>query len=326
MTLRNLTIRLLLAASTIAVFSSVGAPPALAAAPLHHAQVPGFYRTMVGDFEVTALFDGGVAVDSSILLADPALVKDLLAKSHIDDPKNVWGSASAFLVNTGSKLILIDTGTGGHWGGPGLGHLASNLKAAGYRPDQVDLVLVTHLHADHVGGIYDAQGQPAFPNARIRMNKADSDFWLSKDVAAKAPKEAQIFFQVARDSAAPYLAKGQWAPFEGLAELVPGIRPYPIPGHTPGHTGYLISSRGDSLLIWGDTAHFESVQMAHPEIGVGWDIDSPTAIKARQELFAKLAADGTLIAAAHMPFPSLGRLRTDGSGYAWAPVPFMNLN
>ena len=207
-----------------------------------------------------------------------------------------------------------------------MGRLVANLRASGYSPDQVDVVLITHLHADHVGGIYGADGSRVFRNAEIRMAKADSDFWLSTDIASKAPPEAQVFFKIARDAAAPYVAAGKWRPFEGTDPIVPGVRPYPIVGHTPGHMGYEVTSKGQSLLVWGDVVHIMAVQLARPSVGIEFDIDGPTAIKAREALFAKLSASKTLVAGAHMPFPSLGYLRREGSGYAWVPVVFKDLS
>jgi glyoxylase-like metal-dependent hydrolase (beta-lactamase superfamily II) len=174
--------------------------PAIAAAPAQHTQAPGYYRTTVGDYEVTALYDGRVRIDLALLHGDPAMIQNLLQASIPDDPKSAWTSVAGFLVNTGGKLVLIDTGTGGNWGGPTTGELVRSLEAAGYKPEQVDLVLLTHLHADHAGGIYDAKGKRVFANAQIRMRQADSDFWLSKDIAAKAPQEARTFFQVAREA------------------------------------------------------------------------------------------------------------------------------
>lgn len=260
MTVSNITSRTMLALSLAFAGAFVSVAPAQAEAPMQHQQVPGFYRTMIGDDEVTALLDGSGSIDSSLLHGDPALIQSLLARSFQDDPKNVSATVQGFLVNTGSKLVLIDTGAGGHWGGPTLGKLVRNLKASGYKPEQVDLVLLTHLHADHVGGIYQ-NGKRIFPNATVMMKKADADFWLSKEITAKAPEEAKIFFTVAQDAAAPYIAAGKWKPYEGTDEIVPGIAPYAIPGHTPGHTGYMISSKGQSLLVWGDVAHVGAVQM-----------------------------------------------------------------
>ncbi|ACZ76301.1 MULTISPECIES: MBL fold metallo-hydrolase [Dickeya] len=318
--------RTLLAVSLAFAGTLVAVAPAQAAAPMQHKQVAGFYRTMIGDYEVTALYDGGGSIDSSLLHGDPALIQSLLARSFQNDPKKVSATVQGYLVNTGSRLVLIDTGSGGHWGGPTLGKLVQNLKASGYQPEQVDLVLLTHLHADHTGGIY-KDGKRVFPNATVMMKKADADFWLSKDIMAKAPEDAKVFFTVAQDAAAPYIAAGKWKPYEGMDEIVPGIAPYAIPGHTPGHTGYMISSKGQSLLVWGDVAHVGAVQMPHPEVSIAFDSDSASAVKTREALLVKLAADKTMIAAAHMPFPGLGRLRQadTGVGYDWVPATFLDV-
>lgn len=322
----NITSSAMLALSLTFAGAFVAVAPAQADAPMQRQQVPGFYRTMIGDYEVTALHDGSGSIDSSLLHGDPALIQSLLARSFQDDPKNVSATVQAYLVNTGAKLVLIDTGAGGHWGGPTLGKLVQNLKASGYKPEQVDLVLLTHLHADHVGGIYQ-NGKRVFPNATVMMKKADADFWLSKEIMAKAPEEAKIFFTVAQDAAAPYIAAGKWRPYEGMDEIVPGIAPYAIPGHTPGHAGYMISSKGQSLLVWGDVAHVGAVQMPHPEVSIVFDSDSTSAVKTREALLVKLAQDKTMIAAAHMPFPGLGRIRNadSGVGYDWIPATFTNL-
>jgi len=327
-TMKSYTITSRTVLAVLFAFAStfVAVAQAQAAAPMQHKQIPGFYRTMIGDYEVTALHDGGAGIDSNALHGDPALIQSLLARSFQNDPKNVSATVQAFLVNTGSKLVLIDTGAGGHWGGPTLGKLVQNLKASGYKPEQVDLVLLTHLHADHAGGIY-KNGKRVFPSATVMMKKADADFWLSKEIMAKAPEEAKIFFTVAQDGAAPYIAAGKWKPYEGMDEIVAGIAPYAIPGHTPGHTGYMISSKGQSLLVWGDVAHVAAVQLPHPEIGIAFDSDGAAAIKTREDLLVKLAADKTMIAAAHMPFPGLGRIRKadTGAGYDWVPATFLDL-
>ncbi|KDR86569.1 MULTISPECIES: MBL fold metallo-hydrolase [Agrobacterium] len=322
----TITSRTMLAVSLAFGTASVALGPVQAAAPMEQKQVAGFYRTMIGDYEVTALYDGGGTIDANLLKGDPALIESLLARSFQDDPRNVSATVQGYLVNTGSKLVLIDTGAGGHWGPPTLGKLVQNLKASGYKPEQVDLVLLTHLHGDHAGGIYQ-DGKRVFPNATVMMKKADADFWLSKEIMAKAPEDAKIFFQIAQDGAAPYMAAGKWKPFESMDEIVPGIAPYAIPGHTPGHTGYMISSKGQSLLVWGDVAHVGAVQMPHPEVSIAFDSDSESAVKTREALLVKLAADKTMIAAAHMPYPGLGRIRKadSGVGYDWVPATFQDL-
>ncbi|NSZ66548.1 MBL fold metallo-hydrolase (plasmid) [Agrobacterium tumefaciens] len=326
MKLSTITYRTMLAVSLACGSASVALAPVQAAAPMEHKQVAGFYRTIIGDYEVTALYDGGGTIDANLLNGDPALIETLLARSFQDDPRHVSSTVQGYLVNTGSKLVLIDTGAGGHWGPPTLGKLVQNLKASGYKPEQVDLVLLTHLHGDHAGGIYQ-DGKRIFPNATVMMKKADADFWLSKEIMAKAPEDAKIFFQIAQDGAAPYMAAGKWKPFESMDEIIPGIAPYAIPGHTPGHTGYMISSEGQSLLVWGDVAHVGAVQMPHPEVSIVFDSDSESAVKTREALLVKLATDKTMIAAAHMPYPGLGRIRKDdsGVGYDWVPATFQDL-
>ena len=292
-----------------------------AAAPFHDTQVPGFHRTKVGAFEVTALLDGTTTFEAQWLKAEPATLQPLAAK-HLQPADKLAGTVAAFLVNTGKQLILVDTGTGGFWGGKGMGHLTQSLRASGYRPEQVDIVLLTHLHADHVAGLRNADGKRKFPNATVSMLQADSDFWLSKEIADKAPPEAKEFFDLAQASAKPYQAAGKWKPIAPGAQIVPGVRSRPIIGHTPGHTGYEFTSNGQSLLIIGDTVHVAQIQLERPDIGVVFDLDGPVSDKSRAELFDEAARTGQLIGGQHLPFPSLGRLRKEGTGYVWVPLPF----
>src|SRR5271170_878808 len=174
------------AAGLLAVLASFVAIPnaALAAAPQHHDQVPGFYRLKVGDLEVTALLDGSAVA---------GLLKALQTDPHMMD-----GTDTGYLVNTGKQLILIDAGSGTWFGGGAFGHLAANLRSAGFTPEEVDIVLITHLHADHIGGLTTQDGQIVFPNAEVYVAKQDNDSWLSPEIAAKAPKDVQPFFQAAQ--------------------------------------------------------------------------------------------------------------------------------
>ncbi len=316
------TSRLFTAAVFVALTSSVAGPkPALAAAPEHHDQVPGFYRMKVGDLEVTALFDGLGVFDPHWLKAEKATI-DGVAKALHEDPHMLDGSETGFLVNTGKQLILVDAGAGTWFGGGALGRLAGNLRSAGYAPEAVDLVLATHLHSDHIGGLTTQDGQRVFPNAEVYVSKLDSDFWLSPEIAAKAPKDAQPFFQSAQAIAAPYIKAGKWHTFSGSEAIVDGVRVVPLPGHTPGHTGYEFSSKGQKILFWGDIIHAQRVQLQHPEVTVVFDVDSTAAAATRKQLLPKLARENVVIAGPHMLFPSLGRLRKEGSGYTWAPVAF----
>jgi glyoxylase-like metal-dependent hydrolase (beta-lactamase superfamily II) len=294
---------------------------ALAEAPQLKTQVPGYYRLMVGKAEVTALFDGAIQLDSSLLKnATPKEIQSLLARMFANYPKMQTG-VNAFLINTGSKLVLVDTGAAKLFG-PTLGQVVENIKASGYSPEQVDVVLITHLHADHFGGLIGADGKPVFPKAEVRVSKTDADYWLSTDVAAKAPADKQGFFKLARDASAPLIAAGKWKPFVEGDELVPGFKAVPTPGHTPGHTAYLLESDGQQLLLWGDLVHSTAVQFAKPDVTIEFDTDQKKAAESRRKVFKQTAADKTLVAGAHLPFPGLGHVRAEGKGYAWVPVEF----
>jgi glyoxylase-like metal-dependent hydrolase (beta-lactamase superfamily II) len=312
------------AAALLTALASFVAVPnaALAAAPEHHDQVPGFYRMKVGDLEVTALFDGSAAFDPHWLNGKKVTMDGVVKALH-EDPHMLGVVDSGFLVNTGKQLILVDAGAGTWWGGEALGRLAGSLRSAGYTPEEVDLVLVTHLHSDHVGGLTTQDGKRLFPNAEVYVAKAESDFWLSPEIAAKAPKDAQPFFQSAQAIAAPYIKAGKWHTFSGSEPIVDGMQLVPLAGHTPGHTGYEFSSKGQRILFWGDIIHAQRVQLRHPEVTAIFDIDPTAAAATRHQLLPRLAREDVLIATPHMSFfPPLGRLRKEGSGYSWVPVVF----
>src|SRR5712692_388880 len=317
---RNLTrfAAVLLAALTSLV---AGQNAALDAAPQHRDQAPGFYRLKVGDLEVTALYDGTGVFDPNWLNGTKATMDGVVKGLH-EDPHMLDVVDTGFLVNTGRQLILVDAGAGGWWGGGALGRLAGSLHSAGYTPEEVDIVLVTHLHSDHVGGLTTQDGKRFFPNADVYVAKTESDFWLSPEIAAKAPKDAQPFFQSAQAIAAPYIKAGKWHTFSGSETIVDGMQLVPLAGHTPGHTGYEFSSKGQKILFWGDTIHAQRVQLQHPEVTVVFDIDPTAAAATRNQLLPRLAREGVVIAGPHMAFPGLGRLHKDGRGYSWVPVAF----
>jgi len=312
------------AAVLLAALAGLVAVPnaALAAPHQHHDQVPGFYRVKVGDLEVTALYDGTGVFDPHWLSGTKATM-DGVVKALQEDPHMLDVVDMGFLVHMGKQLILVDAGAGTWWGGGALGRLAGSLRSAGYTPEEVDLVLVTHLHSDHVGGLTTQDGNRVFPNAEVYVAKAESDFWLSPEIAAKAPKDAQPFFQSAQAIAAPYIKAGKWHTFSGSEPIVDGIQIVPLPGHTPGHTGYEFTSKGQKILFWGDIVHAQRVQLQHPEVTAIFDIDQTAATATRNQLLSKLAREDVLIAAPHTSlFPALGRLRKDGSGFSWVPVVF----
>lgn len=297
------------------------APLAQAEAPKIQTQVPGYYRIQLGQFEITALYDGTVELETKLLKnASGSELQRLLARMFVGGPK-VQNAVNAYLINTGPHLVLVDTGAAKLFG-PSLGNVLQNIKASGYDPAQVDTVIITHLHPDHIGGLKDAGGQPLFPNASIFVSQADSDFFLSEK-SANAPTEMQPFFKMARDSAAPYLSKGQWKTFTEAGVVVPGIRAVKANGHTPGHTAYAVESEGQKLMIWGDLIHFYAVQFARPSVSVEFDIDQKQAVATRRSIMKAAAAGKSLVAGMHLPFPGIGHIRADGKGsYSWVPIEF----
>ncbi|SOZ40336.1 MBL fold metallo-hydrolase (plasmid) [Cupriavidus neocaledonicus] len=291
---------------------------AIAAAPLVQKQGPGIYRVMVGNFEVTALLDGTHAfpIDTVVQGMPATAIADTLDQDFLKPP--VQGSINAYLVNTGSKLVLIDAGAGALYG-PCCGRLVDNIRAAGYQPEQVDQVLLTHLHMDHIGGIA-ANGKMLFPNATVRASKAEADYWLDAANKPGAPQLLVRFFDDASAAAAPYLAAHRFQPFEGDGELVPGITAMQTPGHTPGHVSYVIRSQGQTLVVWGDIVHVAALQLRHPETTVRYDSHAGSATRSRRKIFDEVVRERALVAAAHISFPGLGHLRKHGSRYEWVPV------
>ena len=294
------------------------ATPVSAAAPMAKGQAPGYYRTMVGDFEVTALSDGtlDLEVEKILTRTTPAQTKRALQRAFLKDP--VETSVNAYLVNTGAKLVLIDAGSGKLFG-PTLGGLVASLKAAGYQPEQVDEIYITHMHPDHVGGLT-AEGKIVFPNAVVRVDKHDADFWLSQKTLDAAPKDDKGFIEGAMASLKPYVDAGKLKTFEGNTELVPGVRAIATYGHTPGHAIYAIESKGQKLVLWGDLMHVAAVQFPNPAVTIQFDTDSKAAAAQRKKAFAEAAKGGYWVGAAHLPFPGLGHLRAEGAGYVFVPA------
>ena len=309
---------MLTAALAIAGLTATVSPTsASAAAPMVKTQAPGFYRVMLGDFEVTAINDGTVNLDVAKLLAESGTQTDAaLKKSFEASPLETYDNA--FLINTGSKLVLIDTGAGTLFG-PTLGKLLINLRAAGYQPEQIDDIFLTHMHPDHVGGLI-SNDALAFPNATIHADKRDSDFWLSQANLDKAPADSKGFFQGAMASVNPYVAAGKYKPFETDGEIIPGVRAVASYGHTVGHTSYLIESKRQQLMVVGDLIHVGAVQFDNPAVTIAFDSDETSAAASRKKIFGDVATDGALVGAAHLQFPGLGHLHAAGKSWQWIPV------
>lgn len=310
-------LRRLVAASLLSLSLSAGA-----ATPVLTSQVPGYYRQALGGFSITALYDGYIDLNTQLLKGIQADdLQRLLARMFQDNTKGVQTAVNAYLVHTGEKLVLVDTGAGQCFG-PTLGTLLDNLRASGYTPEAVDAVLLTHLHPDHLCGLVDREGAAVFPNAKVWASQADADFWLSEQVAEAAPEGMRPFFKMARAAVAPYRAKHAFAAYQPGERLLAGVSVRPTPGHTPGHAGYLFEAAGKQLLLWGDIVHNHAVQFAQPEVSIEFDTDQQQAIATRKAVFAEATQRGWMIGGAHLPFPGLGHIRQEGKAFAWVPVEY----
>lgn len=279
----------------------------------------GFARYTVGDAEVTALDDGTIQLPLSALSPQARVVPIAARDPAIRDGKAAI-SINAFLVRMSGHTVLIDTGSGTC---TGLVHgtLADNLRKAGVTPDQIDMVLLTHLHFDHICGLLTPDRQRAFPNATVWVAKAETAYWLDEKIAASQPEDQRGGFLAARLSLGPYEAAGKLHAFGGDPVILPGLTTVSAPGHTPGHTAYLLQSGGQSLLFWGDIIHFPTVQFEAPDITVVSDVDKIAARASRMTLLTRAVQGGTAVAGSHLPFPGIGDVRKAGDGYTFALTP-----
>ena len=294
---------------------------AQAAAPMIQTQGTGFYRTMVGDFEVTALSDGtntrSVELQSQLLQGDKEKIKDLLLRAYPNE--QIESSVTVFLINTGTKLVLVDTGNG-KMGSSTMGNAINNLRAAGYEPEKIDEIYLTHMHADHVGGLVSGT-ERAFPNATVYSNKIEAEYWLNENNLNAAPDNVRRTFQAAKATLTPYINAGMFKTFDGNTHLIPGIRSVSSLGHTPGHTIYFIESKGKTLILWGDIIHVAAVQFANPSVAISFDSNQSEAVKSRQQILTEAADNDWLIGGIHLSFPGFGHVRTnDDKGYIFLPV------
>jgi len=317
--------KLLLAASlsSLTAFAVFSSGAALAAAPMAKTPAPGYFRLMLGAFEITPISDGTVELQVEKLLVQPVTTTNhALSKVFLMTPLET--SVNAFVINTGTKLILIDAGAGSLFG-PTLGKLTANLKAAGYEPSQIDDIFITHFHPDHIGGLV-ANGELVFPNAQIHAEQHDLDYWLSKANLDKAPADQKGMYQGAVASLTPYITAKKVVPFNGNTDFFPGLRAYAAYGHTVGHTVYEVESKEQKLLFIGDLIHVAGVQFEHPEVTIEFDTNQKEAAAARDKVFNEVAKQGGLIAGAHLQFPGLGHLQKDKKGFEWVPVNFTQMH
>jgi glyoxylase-like metal-dependent hydrolase (beta-lactamase superfamily II) len=281
----------------------------------------GLYRTMVGKIEVTALSDGTnqrtVEQQMQLMQGDKQKIRDLLVRAYPDEQLET--AVNTFLINTGAKLVLVDAGNGS-MGSATMGNVMKNLRAAGYQPEKIDEVYLTHMHVDHIGGLVSGS-ERSFPNATVFADQSEADYWLNDSNLNVAPDSVKRTFQAVKTALAPYISAGKFKTFAGSTELTPGIRSQPAFGHTFGHTMYFVESEGKTLVLWGDIIHVAAVQFADPTVTMSFDSNQAEALNARQRILLDAAKNRWLIGGVHLLFPGIGQVRArDDSGYVFLSI------
>jgi glyoxylase-like metal-dependent hydrolase (beta-lactamase superfamily II) len=310
---------------TVPALTRMLASPAHAAAAPLGVSRPTHYRFNLGEFEVTNVLDAGAMLDGPWPIVgenQPQGEVERLMRDNLLPEKRFQPGFTPTLVNTGGELILFDTGNGadGFVPRPHGGWLADVLAPAGFAPEQIDLVVLTHGHPDHIGGLMEG-GKPLFPKARYVMGEVEHNFWSSEDRLSAPPegneyKSARLF----ETNVAPLA--GKMSLIRSNGEIAPGIRAVEAFGHTPGHLAFHIESQGKRLLLWGDCAHHEVASLARPDWHALFDMDKEQGAATRKRIYDMAAADHLPVAGYHMSFPSLGFVEKKGGGYRWLPVSY----
>ena len=315
----------MLGAATMAGAATLsGLPlPARARAPFAKDQAPYFYRFAHGKMQATVISDGILPLgepSGSFLGSSKEEIGKMLTDNFLS-PNNVVLEQNILVLNTGDKVVLFDTGMGSsQMFGPTPGKMLANLKAAGIDPKDIDAVVATHAHCDHVWGIMADNGTPNFPNAQIYISQADFDFWTDeKKLSLKEPAYMQPFVEGARKNLLPnrerivFVKDGQ--------EFLPGIQAMAAPGHTVGHTIYMITSDGKSLAAIGDLTHHQVILLEKPRIEFAYDTDSKQSASTRVRMLDMLASNRIPLIAYHFPWPGLGHVAKHGEGFRYFAAP-----
>ena len=301
-----------------AAATTLPALPAFAAAPAAGKQGPGVYRYKIGSYELTAVNDGTWYRDLDDKFVRNAAFPDVQkAMSESFLPTNKLPiSFTTLIVNTGSKVIAIDTGTGGQLA-PTAGTFGDNLAAAGIDPKSVDLILISHFHPDHINGIKTKENALVFPNAEIAVPAPEYAFWMDDSKMNAAPDAAKPAFRNVRRVFGDIKEVSK---FEPGKEVAPGIASIAAYGHTPGHTAFAIASGGQSMLVLSDTTNHPALFVRNPEWQAIFDMDANMAVENRKRLLDRAVADKMLVQGYHFPFPASGHIAKRGNGYELVPV------
>lgn len=278
-------------------------------------QVAGVYRHAVGDMVVTALLDGYLPIEPGLLNGADDETKQRLLRGSFVESGPVDTSINAYVIRGGDRTVLVDGGAGSAFG-PNSGKLAQALEAAGVAVEDVDVLVATHLHPDHVG-LFATDGAATFPNAELALHEAERAFWSDESNFSGASEQVRNFARMAREAIAPYAERTR-ALSDG-AEIAPGVALVHLPGHTPGHSGLRLSSDDGEALLWGDVVHIGPVQFPRPDVAIAFDVDPEQAVATRRRVMDMAASDRLEIAGSHIVFPSVGHLAAEGDGYRFVP-------
>jgi glyoxylase-like metal-dependent hydrolase (beta-lactamase superfamily II) len=274
-------------------------------------QSPGIYHRKVGDIVVTTVSDGYLDGDVAILTNITESEAKRVLSEHYRPARRT--SVNCFLIFSGGRIALVDTGCGTYMGATA-GFLFDNLEALGVSPGDIDTVLLTHLHPDHCGGLTVVEtGEKRFPNAEVALHEKEYAHWHDAAEQSRAQGVQPFFFGPAQNHMEPYVKDAMRLFKEG--EVFPGVHAIECPGHTPGHTSFLIESGDEQLIIWGDTIHVQEIQIPNPDVGIAFDADQGLAAETRRKLFDRIASDQLLTGGMHIHFPGFGRLKSIGSGF-----------
>jgi glyoxylase-like metal-dependent hydrolase (beta-lactamase superfamily II) len=277
-------------------------------------QVPGLYRRRVGDALVTAVNDGYLDMPFELLRGTPLDdMRALMREAFREGPPRI--SVNAYVVQTGGRTILVDAG-GGSTTVFSMGLLPENLRVAGFAPADFDAVLLTHIHPDHSSGLLGTAGEAMFSRAEIVVHADDVAFWSDPGLRDGHIPAAMPYL----DSAAAMLGayRDQLRPSRAGA-VAPGVTLLPLPGHTPGHSGYRLDSAGETLIIWGDTVHVPEIQVPRPQVTSEYDIDEPLAAESRRRIFDLVAAERLPVAGGHLHMPCFAHVVRTGASYRLIP-------
>ena len=314
-------------AAGTAALAPFASSPVRAAAPPANSQAAGFYRYKVGSFEITVVTDGAnrMALPADLVAnASKDQVNSALAAAYMD--KDVFvGPYNPIIVNTGAKLVLIDTGTGEaafNQSKGATGQLLNNMAAAGIDPKAIDAVVISHYHGDHVNGLLRADNSLAFPNAEILVPAQEHQFWMDDGERSRAPKgRMEGLFNNNRRVFAGEVMK-RLRTYESDKEVLPGITAVATPGHSWAHTSHVVASGPAKVFVQADVTHVPFLFARNPGWHAFYDQDGPKAETTRRRIYDMLSAERMLVQGFHYPFPSLAHVEKSGAGYREIPVPW----